>query len=90
MSAQPTLDLVGGGGLLPELSRSGELGDGDSLPPGPYAVGLTHWIDALNHHHESLPYTVTCADGRAVAGHVPSRAIAEAIAAALKAGGRGA
>lgn len=59
---------------------SGELTSRDALPPGPYGVGLTH-----TPHGDSVPWTVTCGDGRAVAGHVPSKAIAEAIVAALNA-----
>lgn len=62
------------------MKRSRELGSTDSLPPGPYGVGLTHTSSG-----DSLPFTVTCGDGRAVAGHVPSRHIAEAIVAALTA-----
>lgn len=84
MSAQPSLDLAGGtavdqsdgvSGLPP---GKGELSRGDSLPAGPYGVGLTH-----TQRGDEPPYTVTCGDGRAVAGHVPSREIAGAIAEAL-------
>lgn len=77
-------DLVGGDATTVERPP-GEFGDGDPLPPGPYAPGLTHWQGADGAWHDSIPYTVCCADGRAVAGHVPSRDIAEAIAVALNA-----
>ncbi len=52
----------------------------DPLPPGPYAVGLTH-----TSRGDSRPYTITCADGRAICGHVESRACADAIVAAMNA-----
>ncbi len=56
----------------------GELDALSGLPEGPYAVGLTH-----QPHGDSPPWTVTAGCGRAVAGHVPSKAIADAIAFAL-------
>lgn len=52
----------------------------DALPPGPYTIGLTNTPNGL-----SRPYVIRCADGRAVAGHVESKACAEAICAALNA-----
>jgi len=51
----------------------------DSLPPGPYAVGLTHGPGS----YAGPPYAVTCGDGRAIAGHVESKAIAQDIADAM-------
>jgi hypothetical protein len=81
MEQQPGLDLVGGSAFgVSEVPRGlGELGDGDAMPNGPYQIGLTHWEGGF----DGLPYTVCCGDGRAVAGHVPSRQIAQAIADAL-------
>lgn len=58
--------------------RLGELDSSATLPPGPYAVGLTHGPNG-----DSPPYTVNCGTGQAVAGHIPSKAIAEAIADTL-------
>lgn len=55
-----------------------ELTSHDTLPPGPYSVGLTH-----TQRGDSPPWTVVCGTGQAVAGHIPSRAIAECIALAL-------
>jgi hypothetical protein len=83
VSAQLGLMLAGGSGAIPEPLNRGELGDGDALPPGPYTVGLTHWQAPDGTLHDGMPYTVVCATGQAVAGHVPSREIAEAIAVAL-------
>lgn len=56
----------------------GEIARGDPMPSGPYRVGLVHGPQG-----DSWPYTIQCADGRAVAGHVNSLACAEAIVAAL-------
>jgi len=86
MSVQPGLDLVGRTAFgVPDVPRGiGELGDGDDMPAGPYRVGLTHEEGGF----DGPPYTVCCGDGRAVAGHVPSRQIAQAIADALNRGGR--
>ncbi len=56
----------------------GELDAFSTMPAGPYAIGLTH-----TPHGDFPPYTVVCGDGRAVAGHVPSAAIAGEIAMAL-------
>lgn len=67
-----------------ERKASGELGDGDAMPPGPYSVGMTKVVATGKSEQKfSPPYTVLCGDGRAVAGHVPSREIAEAIVWAL-------
>lgn len=82
-AAQIGLPLEGGCGVIPEGRIAGELGAGDTLPPGPYTAGLTWWVAGDGVLHQGMPYTVTCADGRAVAGHVPSLEIAEAIACAL-------
>lgn len=77
---QSSLELIGGSVFgVPEIPRGiGELGAGDPLPHGPYRVGLTHGEDG-----DTPPWTVCCADGRAVAGHVPSLECAKAIADAL-------
>ena len=88
MTAQLGLALEGGAAIDPKEGWSGEAGNGelgadDTLPPGPYRIGLTRWQGGDEAIHEGLPYVVRCADGRAVAGHVPSRRIAEAIADAL-------
>lgn len=85
MTAQLGLALEGGVALDPREGWAGELGVGDAMPPGPYTVGLTRWQGGDDHVHEGPPWTVDCRDGRAVAGHVPSREIADAIAAALNA-----
>jgi hypothetical protein len=61
--------------------EKGELDSRSLLPRGPYGVGLTHGPRG----EDSPPWTVTCGTGQAVAGHVPSKAIAEAIAKALNA-----
>jgi hypothetical protein len=61
-------------------AQGGEFGAGDAMPAGPYSIGLTH-----GQRFDSPPWTICCADGRAVAGHIPSREIAEAIVAALNA-----
>lgn len=83
MSAQLGLGLEGGAafGVADAPRGIGELGDGDEMPAGPYRIGLTHWEGGF----DGLPYTVCCGDGRAVAGHVPSREIAQAITDALNA-----
>lgn len=52
----------------------------DPLPPGPYTVGMTRTPKG-----DERPLVIRCADGRAVAGHVESRACADAIVAALNA-----
>jgi hypothetical protein len=56
----------------------------DGLPPGPYRVSKTRDLAAGGYCE---PFTVVAGDGRAVAGHVPSIAIARAIAQALNAAG---
>lgn len=56
----------------------GELDSTAMLPEGPFLIGLTH-----TPHGDFPPWTVVCGDGRAVAGHVPSAAIAGHIAMAL-------
>ena len=65
-------------GAVPVKRGLGEIARGDPLPPGPYAVGMTH-----TEHGDEWPYTVVCGDGRAIAGHVNSKACAEAIVDAL-------
>lgn len=82
MSAQPGLDLVGGSALIPDPLFHGELGAGDEMPPGLYSVGLTI-CEGPDGSYETIPWTVRCGDGRAVCGHVPSLAIAQAIADVL-------
>jgi hypothetical protein len=81
VSAQATLDLIGGNAYgVVDLPRGlGELGAGDALPAGTYTIGLTHEENG----YSGPPWTVCCGDGRAIAGHVPSREIAQAIADAL-------
>ena len=56
----------------------GEFTSQDTMPPGPYKTGLTH-----SPAGDGPPWTVVCGDGRAIAGHVPSRDIAEKIVIAL-------
>jgi hypothetical protein len=58
---------------------TGELDSRSDLPPGPYVVGLTKGPGG----ELGPPHTVTCGTGQAVAAHIPSKAIAEKIAAAL-------
>lgn len=60
-------------------AMKGELGTTDTPPPGPYSVGMTKGP----HGETAPPWTVVCGDGRAIAGHVPSREIAQAIALAM-------
>lgn len=82
MNAQSSLDL--GEAILgadPEMRPA--IARDDPLPPGPYSVGLTHWITGNGEVHDGPPFTVVCGDGRAVAGHVESRLCAEAVASAL-------
>lgn len=83
MSGQQSLDLLGGSALIPDAQFRGEFGAGEPMPVGPYTVGLTRCEGVGGEWRESIPWVIRCADGRAVAGHVPSREIAEAIAAAL-------
>jgi hypothetical protein len=63
--------------LLP--TRRGEIARGDPLPPGPYSVGMMHGPGGAL----EWPFVIRCGDGRAIAGHVNSRACAEAIVDAL-------
>lgn len=83
MSTQPALDLTGGSATIFERPLRIAVAHDDPMPPGPYSVGLTHWLAGDGVEHDSRPYTVLCGDGRAIAGHVESRACAEAICAAL-------
>lgn len=84
MSAQPMLDLAGDTdrepreGIADLPASKGEISRTDSMPPGPYGVGMTH-----TQRGDEWPYTITCGDGRAIAGHVNSRACAQAIADVL-------
>jgi hypothetical protein len=55
----------------------------DDMPPGPYSVGVTYWWGGDGVAYHGQPFTVTCGDGRAIAGHVESRDCADKIAAAL-------
>lgn len=62
----------------------------DPFPPGPYRIGMTQfWAGAQDEIAQrrgyGRPYTILCADGRAICGHVESRACVEAIVAALNA-----
>lgn len=56
------------------------LGAGDPLPPGPFALSLFYDMMLASH---VLPFSVVGADGRTVAGHIPSLEIATAIRDAL-------
>lgn len=80
---QRSLLLEGGSAEL--IPGHAELSADDELPAGPYGVGTTRWESGDGATHEGMPYTVTCGTGQAVAGHVPSKFIAEAIAKALNA-----
>jgi hypothetical protein len=82
-AGQGRLDLAGGSALIPDKYPLGELGAGDPMPDGPYAVGLTKCETGGGEWYEGVPWTVTCGTGQAIAGHVPSVEIAEAIAEAL-------
>lgn len=61
--------------MLPSIARN------DLLPPGPYKIGMMRGPKG----ELEWPYTIECADGRAIAGHVNSKACADAIVAALNA-----
>jgi len=63
----------------PSDTPLGELDNRSDLPPGPYGTGLPKGPGG----DLGPPHTVTCGTGQAVAGHIPSRAIAEKIADAL-------
>jgi hypothetical protein len=65
-------------------STAGEIARDDPLPLGPFSVGLMHGPKGAL----EWPFTVVCGDGRAIAGHVNSRACAEAIVDALNHSGR--
>ena len=56
------------------------LASGDPLPAGPYSVGMT-WHMGVKAWQP--PYTVRAANGRVIAGHIPSRLIAQLIATCL-------
>lgn len=60
---------------LPSIARD------DPMPPGPYSVGMTHGPRG----EPEWPFTVVCGTGQAVAGHINSRACADAIVSALNA-----
>jgi hypothetical protein len=60
------------------MSGLGEIGRNDPMPPGPYRVGLTH-----GQRGDEWPYTIVCGDGRAIAGHIHSKACADQIVFAL-------
>jgi len=64
---------------MSEPVRLGEIARGDPMPPGPFRVGLMHGPRG----EVEWPYTILAADGRAIAGHVNSRACADAIVFAL-------
>jgi hypothetical protein len=63
-----------GNGSMPAIAA------GDALPAGPYGVGLTSTPYGV-----SPPFTLICGAGRALAGHIESYQIAQAIAAAMNA-----
>jgi hypothetical protein len=62
----------------PPAPPLGEIARDDPMPPGPYSVGMTH-----GPRGDEWPYTIQCGDGRAIAGHIHSKACAEAIVLAL-------
>lgn len=51
----------------------------DPLPPGPYRVGQMHGPRG----ELEWPFTIEAANGQAIAGHVNSKACADAIVQAL-------
>jgi hypothetical protein len=57
---------------LPSIARD------DPMPAGPYAIGLT-----LGPNGAEWPYTVIGGTGQAIAGHIHSKACAQAIVDAL-------
>lgn len=86
MGRDPQLGLILDGGTSAAQHKRplrAELSSFDPMPDGPYSVGLTYWLGGDGEDHQGQPFTVLCGDGRAIAGSVPSREIAEAIAAAL-------
>lgn len=60
--------------------RGVALGTGDPLPPGPFALSMLFDMGLGSY---LLPYCVVGADGRTVAGHIPSLEIAKAVRDAL-------
>lgn len=84
MTAQLGLELKGGSALIPDALFEASFGVGDPMPAGPFSVSLTT-CDGPDGRYQAIPWIVVCGDGRCVAGHVPSLAIAEAIANALNA-----
>jgi hypothetical protein len=76
-------NLLGGEGEYGDPPLRQGIGADDALPPGPYAVGLTHYWGGDGHAHSSPPYTVICGDGRAIIADIQSRQIADAVADAM-------
>lgn len=72
--AAPDLFLPIGKTLEPSLDSSAD------LPPGPYRVSL---IRDLETGGWSPPFVVRAANGRAVASHIASKAIADKVATAM-------
>jgi len=66
-----------------QVRKLGEIARGDPMPPGPFSVGMMHGPNGAL----EWPFTIRCGDGRAIAGHVPSRECAQAIVDALNARG---
>jgi hypothetical protein len=64
---------------MSDAARPGEIARNDPMPPGPFRVGMMHGPSGAL----EWPYTIVSADGRAIAGHVPSKACADAIVFAL-------
>lgn len=68
---------------LPPTGPGGpSFGTGDPLPPGPFALSMLFDFELGRH---VVPYSVVGADGRTVAGHIPSLEIAKAVRDALNA-----
>lgn len=82
-ASQRAFDLLGGDHAIIERPLQASIAHDDPMPLGPYSIGLTHWQAGDGLLHDSRPYTIVCATGQAIAGHVESRACAEAIVAAL-------
>lgn len=79
------LGLDGGSANVATRPLRASLAIDDPFPPGPYSVGLTYWLGGDGEDHQGHPLTIRSGDGRCVAGHIPSRDCAEAIALALNA-----
>jgi len=63
-----------GGPIGPALTEE------DDLPPGPYRLGMTYDFETEQY---SRPFCIVAGDGRTIAGHIPSLAIARKLSALL-------